>query len=96
MNMSLTTLQHLRCYRSSEKLEEVFNKRPLQYRVGTSSKYSFSKQSQLLLNVPNETPYAILRKYYQDVLVATLLFFLFVHHHNLSPMSQMKYSLTST
>ena len=63
MDMSLTTLQHLCCYSSNEKLEEVSNKRPLQHPVGTSSKYSLSKQSKLLLNVPNETPNVILLKH---------------------------------
>ena len=75
MNISLATSQCFCCSSSCEKVKKVSNRRPLQCLVGILSKYSLSEQSQLLLNVHNETEYAILLQHHQDILVAILSFF---------------------
>ena len=73
MNMPLATSQCFFYSSSCEKVKKVSNRRPLQCLF--SSKYSLSEQSQLLLNVHNETEYAILLQHHQDILVAILSFF---------------------
>ena len=74
MNISLAMSQCFCCSSSCEKVKKVSNRRFLQCLVGILSKYSLSEQSQLLLNVHNETEYAILPQHHQDILIAILSF----------------------